>query len=196
MPSCTHCSSAYCKGDCKELRAKIDEVFGPEIARRSAMPKKRDNGEQKLQIATVNWFRTALPDVLVFAVPNGGDRSVIEAALLKKMGVAAGVSDLLLFWTGWKQLEDLYKVTKWPYHAAIELKNPSGRGILSDSQKGFSEKWTKRGGLFACCKNGDEIEATVKSWGLIPKYPFPRSLSSSGKQMRQFQVTDELLRRN
>jgi hypothetical protein len=182
MPSCPHCLSAYCKGDCKEIRAKIDEVFGPEIARPAAMPKKRDNGEQKLQIAAVNWFRTALPDVLVFAVPNGGDRSIIESALLKKMGVLAGVSDLLLFWPG--------------HHAAVELKNPSGRGILSDSQKGFSEKWTKRGGLFACCKNGDEIEATVKSWGLLPKYPFPRSLSSSGKQMRQFQVTDEMLRRD
>jgi len=77
---------------------------------------KRGNLEARLQIAVINYIRMAFPDVLCFAVPNGGARKKnsegvpIEAIMLKKMGVLAGVSDLLLFWNGGM--------------GAIELKRP------------------------------------------------------------------------
>jgi len=54
--------------------------------------------ESDLQISCVSWFRqqhTKLAGSL-FAIPNGGKRSKITAAILKREGVLAGVPDLFL----------------------------------------------------------------------------------------------------
>lgn len=143
---------------------------------------KRGNQEQKLQIAVINYIRMAFPDILVFAVPNGGKRSLIEATMMKKMGVLAGVSDLLLFWQGG--------------YGAIELKRPDKKAVMSDSQWGFAEAWQKRGGKFACCNSLDGVEAALKAWGLATRYHTPRHLDSTGRQMLQQVVAHELYRRD
>lgn len=142
---------------------------------------KRGNLEQKLQIAVMNYIRMAFPDVLVFAVPNGGKRSMIEAALMKKMGVLAGVSDLLLFWNGG--------------HGAIELKRPDKTARMSDSQIAFSEEWTKRGGKFACCNSLEQVEDALKSWGLSTRYKTP-PMEKSGRNMLMQVAQHELYRRD
>lgn len=51
-----------------------------------------------MQTACFQWFNLQYPEFrgLLFAVPNGGGRSRIEAALLKAEGVVAGVADMLL----------------------------------------------------------------------------------------------------
>lgn len=51
-----------------------------------------------MQTACFQWFNMQYPEFrgLLFAVPNGGGRSRIEAALLKAEGVVAGVADMLL----------------------------------------------------------------------------------------------------
>lgn len=120
---------------------------------------KRGNQEQKLQIAVSSYLDYALPDVLYFAVPNGGKRSLIEAALMKKMGVKAGVADLLLFWKGGM--------------GAIELKRPDKKAYMSEAQHDFSNQWRDKGGKFACCNSLDMVEECLKSWGLSPKYKVP-----------------------
>ena len=140
---------------------------------------KRGNLETKLQIAVVNYIRMAFPDVLCFAVPNGGKRSVIEAAMLKKMGVLAGVSDLLLFWNGG--------------YGAIELKRPDKTAYMSDSQVEFAETWRKLGGRFALCNSLDGVEATLKSWGLTTRYQ-PPPMEKSGRNMLQQVVMHEMYR--
>jgi len=142
---------------------------------------KRGNLETKLQIAVVNYIRMAFPDVLCFAVPNGGKRSMIEAAMLKKMGVLAGVSDLLLFWNGG--------------YGAIELKRPDKTAYMSDSQVGFAEQWQARGGKFALCNSLDGVEAALKSWGLTTRYHTP-PMEKSGRNMLQQIVAHELYRRD
>ena len=142
---------------------------------------KRGNLEQKLQIAVVNYIRMAFPDVLCFAVPNGGKRSMIEAALLKKMGVLAGVSDLLLFWGGGM--------------GAIELKRPDKTAYLSPTQIAFAEEWQKRGGRFAACNSLDGVEAAFKSWGLATRYKTP-TMEKWGRNMLMQVATHELYRRD
>ena len=59
---------------------------------------RRRHPEHQLQTACFQWFNLQYPEFrgLLFAVPNGGGRSRIEAALLKAEGVVAGVSDMLL----------------------------------------------------------------------------------------------------
>ena len=142
---------------------------------------KRGNMESKLQIAVVNYIRMAYPDVLCFAVPNGGKRSIIEAAMMKKMGVLAGVSDLLLFWYGGM--------------GAIELKRPDKKAAMSDSQVGFAEQWTQRGGKFALCNSLETVQAALNSWGLSTRYKIP-TMEASGRSMLQQIVHHEMMRRD
>lgn len=143
------------------------------------MEKKRNNDEQKLQIALCNYVKYALPEVLYFAVPNGGAKSMVQGALLKKMGVKAGVSDMLFFWLGGM--------------GAIELKAPNGRP--SDSQIAFGEAWTKRGGNFVICYSLEDCETAFRAWGLLPKYKLP-IMQSSERIMLQQVVAHEMYRRD
>ncbi len=56
--------------------------------------------EHDLQVALINYCDTMkliYPDWgLIFAIPNGGFRNIIEASRLKKEGVRAGIPDLFL----------------------------------------------------------------------------------------------------
>ena len=52
--------------------------------------------EDNLQAACVTWFRAQYPTRLLFAIPNGGARSAITGAMLKRSGVIAGIPDLFL----------------------------------------------------------------------------------------------------
>lgn len=61
---------------------------------------------------------------VIFSVPNGGSRNIIEAKLLKATGVMAGVSDLILIIKN--------KIF------FIELK--AEKGIQSEVQKKFQQK--------------------------------------------------------
>lgn len=53
--------------------------------------------EDNTQIAIVKYLREVLPaDALVAHVPNGGKRSIAQAARFKAMGVVAGIPDLIV----------------------------------------------------------------------------------------------------
>ncbi len=54
------------------------------------------NAEAKRQAAIVAYVRAVAPQVLIWAVPNGGLRTKPEAARLRWTGVMAGVPDLTL----------------------------------------------------------------------------------------------------
>lgn len=70
----------------------------------------------------VSWFRKAHPSVRIFAIPNGGARSIATAARLKAEGTSAGVPDLFIpAWRVW-----------------IEMKRAKG-GVLSAKQKDWRD---------------------------------------------------------
>ena len=72
------------------------------------------------QVRLVSWFRKTWPNVLLFAIPNGGGRSMAQGASLKAEGVVAGIPDLFCpEWLLW-----------------VEMKKVSG-GIVSPAQKGM-----------------------------------------------------------
>ena len=56
------------------------------------------HAESEIQQVCVFWFRHQYPQYALnlFAVPNGGGRSALEAAIMKGEGVTAGVADVLL----------------------------------------------------------------------------------------------------
>jgi len=81
------------------------------------MLKKRIPSEHEEQSAFVAWFRYKYPGILIFAIPNGGYRTKVEAVKLKREGVVAGIPDLCV-----------PKLDLW-----IEVKTRNGR--LSKKQK-------------------------------------------------------------
>ena len=100
--------------------------------------KKKSHSEDDLQISCVSWFDKFIqpknPHLKLFAVPNGGKRNIIEAARFKKMGVRAGVADLVL-------LNGYFDIV--PETIFIELKTEKGKH--SDNQKEF-EAWCRKFG--------------------------------------------------
>jgi len=52
--------------------------------------------EDSIQVEVFKWLRLQHKDILAFHVPNGGKRNQIEAARFKRMGVLAGVADILI----------------------------------------------------------------------------------------------------
>lgn len=89
-----------------------------------------ESTEQIILLARIRHFH---PDVLAFAIPNGGKRDPKEAARLKKEGVLAGVPDVCI------------AEARGAWHGMyIELKRADG-GRVSDEQKKVIEKLRKRG---------------------------------------------------
>ena len=49
--------------------------------------------ESQLQIECVNWFRQNYPNKIIYAIPNGGSRNVIEAVKMKREGILKGIPE-------------------------------------------------------------------------------------------------------
>lgn len=99
----------------------------------------------------VRFLQIAAPTLVFFHCPNGGWRHPAEARKFKDMGVRPGVPDLVFALPGGKL-------------AFIELK--AGRNGLEPSQRIFAEDAVNAGAAWALCRSLDEVEATLRSWGV------------------------------
>lgn len=62
--------------------------------------------EHQEQVAFVEWFRMQYQEVLIYAIPNGGKRGMLEAKRLKSEGVVAGIPDLHIpQWKLWIEMK-------------------------------------------------------------------------------------------
>ena len=77
--------------------------------------------EHYIQVGIVNYLR--LHGLYVFAVPNGGQRAITTARMLKAEGCTAGISDLVILEKGTVRF--------------VEVKTSKGR--QQESQKEFEE---------------------------------------------------------
>jgi hypothetical protein len=108
--------------------------------------------EQELQRTVLDHLRMRGKKGLVyFAVPNGGYRTAIEASIMKGLGVKAGVSDLILLFSG--------------AFYAMELKSASGRETLP--QAAFLAEVRAAGGHTAICNSLDSAIERLESWKLL-----------------------------
>lgn len=110
--------------------------------------------EEQEQRTVVEWLE--LHDILFAAIPNGGHRRKVTAAILKGQGVKPGVPDLLIF----------TKPPKYPHYrgVAIEMKRRKD-GTLSRYQEGWlaaleSEDWLSR-----ICLGADEAIELLEHLG-------------------------------
>jgi hypothetical protein len=87
----------------------------------------------------------------MFAVPNGGYRRPIEAAIMKGTGAVAGVPDTI-----WIKDGRVF---------AIELKAPGGR--LSDAQLATMADMREAGAVVAVATGIDEALCKLENFGLL-----------------------------
>lgn len=111
--------------------------------------------ESQIQTALFEWaaYNTGkYPDLkLMFHIPNGGRRDIIEAYHLKQQGTKSGVPDLCL------------PVARGKYHGLyIELKAESGR--IQNSQRTWIDDLNKQGYKAVVCFGFDEARAAIESY--------------------------------
>lgn len=106
--------------------------------------------EDALQVAVVRFFAHQYPEFagLLFAVPNGGQRSAREGARFKQQGVTAGVADLVL-------------LVPRPHILLLELKVKGGK--LSDAQKAWLAKAAGQGHTTAVAYDFHAARAAIQS---------------------------------
>ena len=109
--------------------------------------------EDNLQESCVSWFSLQFPQYtqLLFHIPNGGYRNKLEAARFKRMGVRAGVADLMLC------------VPNREYHGLfIELK--AGKGKQSETQVAFQKSVTEVGYKYIVCRSIESFVFELKEF--------------------------------
>jgi hypothetical protein len=108
--------------------------------------------EQQIQRAVFQHLAVrAASAVFAFHPANGGWRSPVEGAILKGMGVRAGVPDIVAVKNG-----QCY---------ALELKAPDGR--LTPAQRDAHAALAAAGATVAVAYGLDDALARLEAWGLV-----------------------------
>ncbi len=111
--------------------------------------------EHAEQVALFNWASiqsATSPELqLLHAIPNGGKRDRVTAALLKAEGVRAGVPDIFL------------PVARERWHGLyIELKTERGR--VTEHQKRWIRELRQQGYMAAVCRGWHPASALIKAY--------------------------------
>ena len=116
------------------------------------MTRRRARPEAAIQRAVFQHLRArGAPGVFAFHPANGGYRKPVEAAILKGLGVVAGVPDVIAVHNG--------------RCFAMEIKAEGGRA--TDKQLACIAA-LREAGAFTCIAEGlDRALATLEAWGLL-----------------------------
>ena len=128
---------------------KYDEFLKLEAARTQKRKRKPRHIEESIQVACVKWFRLQYPNLVIFAVPNGGSRNLYEAKNMKESGTLAGVADLVIVGNGGKVL-------------FVEMK--AGKNKQEDSQVLFQNKVEKLGHRYIICRSKEQFMKELDLW--------------------------------
>ncbi len=114
---------------------------------------KRSNPETRLQIVVMQHLQIAgVPDLMAFHIKNSGKESLATGALLKKMGVRAGVSDLFIGVPGQPP-------------SFLELKSHGCKP--TETQLAFATHCERIGYRWACVDGIDSALAVLRMWGAL-----------------------------
>lgn len=109
--------------------------------------------ESKLQQACVRWFRYEYPQFrgLLFAIPNGGRRSKIEAGIMSAEGVTPGIPDLQL------------AVPRGGYHGKFIEMKIKGNGN-SEKQSDIQKRLAEQGYHVSVCYSVEQFIQQVNEY--------------------------------
>jgi len=110
--------------------------------------KEKQPSESQEQMEVVKWFRQTYHGVLIFAIANGGKRSISEACRLKCEGVVKGIPDLFIpAWRLW-----------------VEMKKAKG-GVVSEEQKSVIKYLQSVGYSAIVCAGAEEAKCQIAKHG-------------------------------
>jgi hypothetical protein len=113
---------------------------------------RRQQPEAAIQRAVIQHYQLRRASgTFLFAVLNGGYRRPIEAAILKGLGVVAGVPDVIAIRDGRTH--------------ALELKAPGGR--LTDNQRATHNAMIKAGVQVAVAATLDDALDLLEGWKIL-----------------------------
>ena len=119
----------------------------PQVGTRGDVLTDRIPTEHEEQREVVKWFRQTHRGVRIFAIPNGGQRSIAAATRLKIEGVSAGVPDLFIpAWRLW-----------------VEMKRIKG-GVLSAEQKDWIKYLDEVGYCVKVCKGAEDAKEQITAF--------------------------------
>lgn len=131
---------------------------------------RRARHEDAIQRAVFNHLRTrGAPDMVAFHVPNGGKRSKVEAAIMKGLGVTAGIPDVIII--------------KDRQVFALELKALKGR--RTDAQRDMLLALEKAGAITAIVYGLDQALHVLESWGVLRGHTEFRTLGDVVNRMME-----------
>jgi len=110
------------------------------------------NAEARVQAQFLEFFKLAIPDVLVFHVDNGGAVTPSQAARRKWQGVVAGIPDLVLVIPGGQV-------------RFVEVKTPGGAGLSADRTR-IHEWLSANGNPPAICRTLQDVQNALKAWNI------------------------------
>ena len=131
---------------------KYDEMI-QKLGKSPARKPRNSNEEHEIQKSCIKWFRLQYPKFtgLLYAVPNGGKRDAITAAVMKSEGVLAGAPDLCL------------DVPNHHYHGLrIEMK--TRKGTQQASQKEFQRNVESMGYKYILCRSFDDFRRMITQY--------------------------------
>ncbi len=109
--------------------------------------------EDNIQRAVIQHLRErGAPGIVFWHTPNGGKRSKAEAAILKGLGVRAGVSDIICVHNS--------------RIFALELKAPNAKPP-TESQMQFISDLNAAGGFGTIAVGLDKALKCLETWGLL-----------------------------
>lgn len=109
---------------------------------------KRD--EENLHILCNDFLNFGVKNAVIFHPANGGLRSLSEAMRFKRMGLRAGVADLVMIYKGRTYF--------------LEIKSPAGR--LTPEQLAFADDARSAGAEVAVIRSLDDLRLALKAWGI------------------------------
>ena len=113
---------------------------------------KAAQSEHALQVECLRWLRLAHPDVLCYAIPNGGYRTKTTAIMMHLEGVTSGIPDLHI------------PIPKSGYASLyIEMKNGKA-GRLSDHQKELIPRLQAYGNKVVVCRTIDDFRREIEDY--------------------------------
>ena len=123
------------------------------------------HAESDIQQTCVAWFRWQYPKYskLLFAVPNGGARSAVEASIMSGEGVLAGVADVLLLVPS-RKYHGLCIEFKRQAYKAVDGKLKLAKTYQRSDQKIWQEAVEAQGYRYAVIRTLEEFINLINSY--------------------------------
>lgn len=107
--------------------------------------------ESKLQSECVKWFRLQYPNHVLFSIPNGSKKSIIQAVNMKREGMLKGIPDLFL-------------AHKTRIFGGLFIEMKYGKGQTSIEQKEVIDNLLKKGYQVYTCNSFDLFKEIIESY--------------------------------